>query len=1449
MNNKRLFSTLIAIFSLVMQMQADVTHLRTLGLDAPLGIESNPTFSWQLTFSARGVRQGAYAITVTDANGTTVWNSGRVESSRQTDVPYEGEALTSRTRYIWTVSAYDQNGSEIGQGESSFETGILSQTEWQDAQWIAPQASPYRAIVTVLPKDGVVPSRYVRFNVTASGPRAASDPGYDFVQIAEVEIYNTAGENVARTASFTATNAWELANYGWSISYINDGVISGGTNGFTTQQNMTSTVIVADLGSMQDVGRIVLYPRQDAPAVGDAAKAANFPSTYTVEMGETTGAYAVQYEVSGAPAPDYDASSANNVPYMGRTFAVEKAVTSARLYASALGVFTMWLNGQPVTANVLEPGESAFDRHVLYSTYDVTSLLRQGANTMLAQVAGGIANMSSMSDRFVKPELAGNSATTSLRAMLWITYSDGTSELIPTDTRWGSFRSPVTGSNWYGGEDYDARLEIDGLFSGAYDVSAWEKCRSVSPVFKAPSVSATEYPVGDMRGREYEPLRVVEEWPAVSFTRNSKGNYLVDFGQNFAGTYAFTLSAPAGTTITLYDSELQKDGACEFEYMYEPSGASRATLDRYTFSGKAGGETWGPQFMYHGFRYLEISGLPEAPDPAAFIAKRIRSNMETAGSFETSNTLLNSIHRLCYNGIQSQLYNTVTDCPHREKLGWLDVPNMMYQSLSYNFDVKALLSKVVTDAFDSQGASGYVPSTVPHFMRAYDDDLNWGGAAITIPWRNYKQYGDQTLMRRYYDEMKRLITYYGTLTEGHIIRNNYSVLSDWGQETSGLTNPTSSAFTLTCTYYYLLGAMAEMAAATGHEADAAAWTAEAAEVRSAFNTRFYSDGVYEFGNQANYGMALYYGLVDEADVPDAARRLAEAVKASDYSIRTGEIGLRPTLMALADNGYNDVVYKMARKTSFPSYGYWVEHGATTSLEYWDMSLSQNHCMMDHIEEWFFSRLGGISNVGEAYGRIAIRPWVPADLARADVRVLSPRGEVRLAWQRSKTSTEYSITVPAGAEAEVCLPIVEGLRLFEGDSEISALASVGSVSYDGTSVSFILGSGEYCFRMAGSTLSDEKTTDEVTDDYVLNPGFELRNTAAVPWAPTSWTLGFPDTGGSYGSLSTSDQRTVNPTEGQHDWHIWYNNNYISVRLSQTIHALPAGTYLLTGDMRCVDNAAVTGRQRLFATVGGNTRYSSAYNANGTINIDNRDNENLRNWQTLNVEFTVNETSDVIIGFDCPQGENASSLGGFQVDNVRLFDISKTSAFMAVHPLVQYATFCAPFEVTPPAEVTAYTCTGTEGNALVLNEVTTIPANTPVILFAGNGYGSTEFRGVREGSDDMVSYGLLTGNVSDAVKDIPYTGHEYLLQRQEGVTAFYKLEGEGYKVGVNRGYLQLLENAARPALYFNKNDDPMTVTALPSPGVPYTLSDGTYLINGRIVVVKGGVRYALSGQILK
>jgi alpha-L-rhamnosidase len=772
------------------------------------------------------------------------------------------------------------------------------------------------------------------------------------------------------------------------------------------------------------------------------------------------------------------------VPYYGTNFSVPagKTVRRGRIYATATGIFTMRLNGKEVTLNKLEPGETEFEKSLLYSTYDVTALLSGGKNTLIAQVAGGMFNVTPLAGRYTKPEIK-NSGESCLKAELFIDYTDGTTDHVVTDAAWRCAPSATTGSNWWGGEDYDARLEVSGVDQKGFDVSGWKQVEETSPTFTGslskPDVTNVHTQLGVLKARNYEPLRVVETWKATDVRHLANGNYLVDFGRNFAGQYLFTLKGEAGQTISLREGEtLKADGSCKVDYYYSKV---NDTYDSYTFSGKPDGETWGPQFMYHGFRYLEVSGLKSAPLPTDFTACRIRCNMEALGEVVTSNDLINQIHTICRDAIQSNVYNTVTDCPQREKLGWLDDDNEMFNSLSYNFDMTTMWKKVVMDCFDSQYADGHVPSTCPHFMCVFDDDPNWGGAAILVPYRSYKLYGDRRPMTTYYPQMKRLMDYYTSRTSGNIMPgSSYSVLSDWGQNTCGLAHQVPGEFTITTTYFYLLRAMAEMAGDLGYSADQTTYAALADKVKAAFNARFYGQytaGVYGYGNQSELAMPLYYGLVDAQNEAAVAAALAAAVKRDNYRIKTGEIGLKPVLMSLAKYGYNDIVYRMANQTDYPSYGFFVKSGCTTTPEYWDLSMSQNHCMMDHIEEWLYSELGGIKNEGTAFDEFLVQPWISSDIKSFSVSLQSVYGRITSAYQRTAAGGfEYSVEVPAGSQATIVLPISKGCLLMEDGKKVKARNGITSIVYTDSLVTLKVGSGSYRFT-TGRATSAISTTSE------------------------------------------------------------------------------------------------------------------------------------------------------------------------------------------------------------------------------------------------------------------------------------------------------------------------------------------------------------------------------------
>ena len=730
---------------------------------------------------------------------------------------------------------------------------------------------------------------------------------------------------------------------------------------------------------------------------------------------------------------------ADEIPYLGREFRCTKPIRRATLKASALGVFTLTLNGRSVSENRLEPGESQWDQTVLYCTYDVTHLVHKGPNRLLACLAGGLFHVRQASGRYTKPEIHNN-GTTAFIAELRLEYTDGLTETIATDSDWRTAPSPWTAANWWGGEDYDARREIE---PGKWEIENWHPVKCVDPTTNLPIEEflvnpGHQRPIGQLRPQEHEPIRVVEQWKAISVAPLPNGDYVVDFGQNFAGIFEFTLQGRKGQTLRLQTSEqLNPDGTVNAQECYC---GPIVVYDTYTF-GRDGKATWSPTFMYHGFRYLQVSGLTTVPKASQFRALRMRVGCDAVGHFETSDTLINQIHRICRNSIESQLFHVFTDCPQREKMGWLDVPNQMFNPIALNFDFRRLCHKIVRDCFDAQayyeGAKrGKVPSTVPHFFTDWDDDPNWGGSAILIPYRVWKTYGDRSLMEQYYDGMKRLIDYYTSLTHDDLMPGaSYSRLSDWGQESSGLQHPTAPEFTISCTYYYLLKAMVEMARETGHEADAQGFAEQAKRTCKVFNTRFFdaATATYAHGNQAEQAMPLYYGLVDADQQQGVADHLAEKVTNDGYKVKTGECGLKPVLMALARYGHNDIVWQMACQTDYPSYGYFVVNGCTTTPELWNMRYSQNHCMLDHIEEWFYTYLAGIQQADTAYDHICLCPYVPDGLDRLSASVRTAHGPIVSEYRRRRDgSVHFRFVVPKGCTATIQLP--DGSRHEVGEGE-------------------------------------------------------------------------------------------------------------------------------------------------------------------------------------------------------------------------------------------------------------------------------------------------------------------------------------------------------------------------------------------------------------------------------
>lgn len=993
-------SSVSAVFAGVKPDDLRVNHLAT-----PLGIDQTPVFSWKISDG-----QSAYQIEVTDDGGEAVWDSGKIDTDTPFGVRYEGSPLQSSHKYNWRVRVWDADGAESPWSDASwFETALLDNSEWQ-ARWIEEGDESTCSVVYDLGKK--VTARYVRLHATRLGLPVKGESNYR-LQLSEMQVFDD-GEVISQGKPVT-NSAAETYSTQWQNEYLTDGIIVPTNNnylGATSKAfgSAASTVdFTIDLGQNMTFDKIVIYPRQDTPSASNSKLVANYPTDYSIISIDASGQESVLVTETGYPAPSMSSAPEKNpgAVVFAKNYNLQKKVRRARAYASGLGVFSLEVNGSKVTDNVLEPLQTDYNKSVLYSTYDITDRIGADGQLRFAATVAGAMYDNPATERYSKINTIYGRKRFIMQVLL--EYEDGTSEILATDGSWLVSPSPTVFASWYGGEDFDATFD-------AYNWSPVREC-------------ATE--VGELQARFSPALKVVEQWKADKVWKLADGSYIVDFGTNFAGTYRFALKGDKGSKITIYPCEVlsakgghgQTSGSC-----------GTPIYDCYTFAGNGNKEEWGPEFVYHGFRYLQIFGLDKyEPTADDFTACVISSDVAKTGSFDCSNPLLNTIHKITLRAIDSNLFSTMTDCPHREKLGWMEVPGLLYNTLAYNYDIASWATKICYDCRVGQHANGYVPGVLPEypdFGEYWLGDPSWGGTAIMMPYRHYLNHGDKSIITDNYTTMKRLMDYYETKVVNDLLSINS--LGDWG----AYDKSTSVQFVHNCVYYGLASAMAEMATAIGEDEDAEAFKAIAARVKEKTNAKYYANGVYDKGTQADYALPLHFGLVDDANKADVAARMAQAVIANNGHLSTGEIALRPLILSLCEYGYGDLAMEMLTKTEYPGYGYFVEQGATSLPEHWTMdtsSSSQNHCMMGHIEEWFYSVLAGIRPIAPAYQTFEINPFFSQKLDYAGAKVATPFGDISSRWERADGKIRLKVEVPGGTQATIILPAsdivsVNGARL-------------------------------------------------------------------------------------------------------------------------------------------------------------------------------------------------------------------------------------------------------------------------------------------------------------------------------------------------------------------------------------------------------------------------------------
>ncbi|MGM9550628.1 MAG: family 78 glycoside hydrolase catalytic domain [Clostridia bacterium] len=1049
----------------------EIYNLQTEYLTEPLGIdETCPRFSWNISSNNRGTMQSAYQIIVLDLYGDTVWDSGKVESDKSNNIEYEGLPLESKSKYYWKVKIWDNYGNESPYSRpASFETAFLK-NEWE-AEWITVEDETYPKVVINF--DTPTDARYIRLNASKLGVSVdgwGERSGYR-LQLAEFEIYSSNGENVALGKAVSSPQAFTNAT--WTPGYIVDGERSSGGNkqGYTSQiyTNVdTNVTVTVDLGANYNVGKVVFYPRNDAASINPPC-IPSFPQSYKIEYSTDNINYSILYSAENVPVPTFEENTA--LPVFGRNFSVDtnKEVAFARAYASGLGLFEMHINGEKVTDAVLEPGETNFDKKAFYVTYDITDKIVKGDNAVGVYMGKGFYYNPSGEGRYNRsPKIWGPLMFIS---QIEVTYTDGTKSIVVTDDSWRYAKGPVKESVWLGGEDYDANCEIENFAKENWDMSNWNS---------AQIVEKADYPFERLEAKAYPSIKAVDTVAVDSITEitNSDGtvSYTVKFERNFAGVYSFKGSYEKGKKLTFRPAEhINIDGTVNqgSTIMW---GSSGSIYDTYTFRGE-GEEVYTPKFVYHGFQYLQIDGSSKPITKEQLTGYVYRCDNKITGSISASDENVTKVHQMITNSISDNMFNVLTDCPHREKLGWLEVSHLLYPSIANNFNVAAYMEKISDDMIDAQKSSGSIPSIVPpltvgkseHALRDNSDDdtpndPTWCGANIMVPWYTYVTYGDTRQLEKAYDSMSMYFDYLTQLTQKSstpYILESSDLNRDLGDWMS--VENTSVTFVVSCTYFQLADTMAKISTVLGKDAEK--YTQICENVKNAINEKYFDSTDFSYGtSQSANAIPLYLGIVPEGDEERVAEHIAFNAESRGYHLSAGEVGLKPVFNMLSEYGYSDYAYKMIMNETSPSYYYFVSQGKTTLPEIWNGGASQNHCMAGHGEGWLYEYLGGIRNDSVAYKTIVIDPYIAEELTSFEANVDTAYGNVLSQWEKIDESVLINVTVPANTTAKVYFNTVKQSNVKENGIELSNVDGVQNVYNDNGKTVAIIGSGSYSFTM-------------------------------------------------------------------------------------------------------------------------------------------------------------------------------------------------------------------------------------------------------------------------------------------------------------------------------------------------------------------------------------------------
>lgn len=1063
----RLSGVLCAVLALTAAAGAQGTvwrgpvALRVDNLSTPLGIDDEaPSFSWQLQDDARGARQSAYEVQVAAsaemlASGQILWDSGRIASSESMNVRYAGAALKPGTRYFWRVKVWDATGKLYAPSTVSWwETGLMRQDGWR-AAWIGYET----------PEETAVRNAAAEWITSADTAGLNDERGTEehIDYRAHVELDKTVRRATLYAACEDTVSAWingrqlltanplppykqmpwkkyVRADAGAALEQGANAVAvecvhyvvnpSGSVRSEASPMNATLYVQYKD-GSEATFGSGTEWKSAVHAGAGWQAKAFDDSAWKpAVKWGEGAGWNAT---TAGHPwIPD-------SVKALRHTFEIHRQVRSARLYATALGMYEVFLNGKRVSEDMLAPGWTDYRQRVVYQTYDVTALLAKGRNAIGALLAPGW--YATPLEWFQQPNNYGDTPP-ALRAQLRIEYTDGSVEWVNTGRDWKADRSFIVSSELYDGERQDARLKQAGWDTAAFHASAWKPAIVIEP--KPIQIEAQNFP----------PVRAERVVAAISRTEPKPGVYVYDFGQNLAGVEKVRLEGAAGTDVRLRFAEILNDDGT----LYVENLRTAKATDHFILAGK-GVEEFMPQFTFHGFRYMEITGLSTPPSKDEVGAVVLHTAAPFDVKLETGSAMINKLWSNILWGQRSNFLSVPTDCPQRdERLGWMADAQVFWRTASYDMDLAAFSRKFAADMRGTQVGTPfygiYAPGTVTGNSGS---GAGWSDAGVVIPWTSWLQTGDTRVIAQNWDAMAKYLNAIEAANPDGLWKNQSGIpFGDWLSP----EGKTDQVLIATAYWAYDVTLMREMAHALGRTADEQKYGALFEKIKAAFDQQFVrSDGFVAgadnspsaFGQinnpnakssggdtQTGYVLALHMNLLPEGLRKAAAERLVEKIERNHGLLATGFLGTPYLLEELTKTGHADVAYQLLLNTRYPSWGYLVEHGATTMWERWngdqmkgDPSMnSYNHYAYGAVADWIYRYAAGVDTtpLDAGFHTVVLHPTIDTRLGSLAFDYDSSYGPIHSDWAVQGETATWHVRLPANTTGWLSAQEAESLRL-------------------------------------------------------------------------------------------------------------------------------------------------------------------------------------------------------------------------------------------------------------------------------------------------------------------------------------------------------------------------------------------------------------------------------------